>query len=207
MLTLSQIQEHYPENIKGFKKNILREYLQYKILEIIFNSKYANKLCFLGGTALRIIYNSQRFSEDLDFDNFGITPKEFADLSQKIREKLSKEGYETQITNVYKGAFRCNIKLPKILYDNDLSGIKDEKMLIQIDTAPHHFTYTPEKRTLNKFEVFKQIFVTPADILLSQKINAVFNRKRQKGRDFFDIVYLFSFTKPDYKYLVQKLKI
>ena len=62
MLNLKQIEEYYPKNLRAFKKNILREYLQYKILEIIFNSKVVNKLSFLGGTALRIIYNNTRFS-------------------------------------------------------------------------------------------------------------------------------------------------
>ena len=69
MLSLQEIEKYYPEKLKKFKRNILREYLQYKILQIIFNSEYANKLSFLGGTALKIIYDNSRFSEDLDFDN------------------------------------------------------------------------------------------------------------------------------------------
>ena len=44
MLELGQIESFYPESYRAFKKNILREYLQYKILEILFDSKYANKL-------------------------------------------------------------------------------------------------------------------------------------------------------------------
>lgn len=46
MLSLQEIEKYYPENIKGFKRNILREYLQYKILRIIFDSGYASKLSF-----------------------------------------------------------------------------------------------------------------------------------------------------------------
>lgn len=49
MLTLAQIVQQYPENLRPFKRGILREYLQYKILEIIFASQYARKLVFLGG--------------------------------------------------------------------------------------------------------------------------------------------------------------
>lgn len=41
MISLNQIEQHYPENLRGFKRNILREYLQYKILEVIFNSRLA----------------------------------------------------------------------------------------------------------------------------------------------------------------------
>jgi predicted nucleotidyltransferase component of viral defense system len=67
MLELGQIESFYPESYRAFKKNILREYLQYKILEILFDSKYANNLVFMGGTSIRIICGSNRFSEYLDF--------------------------------------------------------------------------------------------------------------------------------------------
>jgi len=46
MLSLQEIEKQYPENLRSFKRFILREYLQYKILEIIFESVYSNKLCF-----------------------------------------------------------------------------------------------------------------------------------------------------------------
>jgi hypothetical protein len=49
MLDIEQIQSYYPKNLKSFKKNILREYLQYKILEIIYTSIYAKRLIFMGG--------------------------------------------------------------------------------------------------------------------------------------------------------------
>jgi len=128
MLNLKQIEEYYPKNLRTFKKNILREYLQYKILEIIFNSKVVNKLSFLGGTALRIIYNNTRFSEDLDFDNFGLTQEEFTLLSKEVENGLIKQGYKAQIRNIFKGVYRCYIKIPKILFDNDLSGFEEEKL-------------------------------------------------------------------------------
>lgn len=54
MLDIHQIEQYYPENLRGFRRFILREYLQYKILEIVFNGPHANKLVFLGGTCLRI---------------------------------------------------------------------------------------------------------------------------------------------------------
>ena len=67
MLTLSEIEKVYPESLRGFKRFILREYLQHKLLQILFDSEYANELCFLGGTCLRIVHGNTRFSEDLDF--------------------------------------------------------------------------------------------------------------------------------------------
>lgn len=64
MLSLKQIEKFYTDKEKLFKKNILREYLQYKILEIIFNHTLSNKLSFMGGTCLRIVYGTSRFSEN-----------------------------------------------------------------------------------------------------------------------------------------------
>ncbi len=205
MFSLEQIEQYYPENLRIFKKNILREYLQYKILEIIFNSKLSDKLSFLGGTALRIVYDNHRFSEDLDFDNFGLTKKEFIFLAEEIKNKLQKEGYLPEVRNVFKDAYRCYIKIPHILFENKISNLLEEKIMIQVDTASHNFDYKPDKKILNKFEIFTQIFITPLDILLSQKIYAVLNRKRPKGRDFFDIVFLLSKIKPNYDYLSEKV--
>jgi Uncharacterized conserved protein len=97
MLNLSQITEYYSKPERKFKRNILREYLQYKTLEIIFNSKAGQKMSFLGGTALRIVYGSSRFSEDLDFDNFNLTEKDFVGLANEIRVNLIKQGYQVEM--------------------------------------------------------------------------------------------------------------
>jgi len=58
MFELSQIESFYPKPQWVFKKNILREYLQYKILDIIYDSRYASRLAFMGGTAIKIIHGS-----------------------------------------------------------------------------------------------------------------------------------------------------
>lgn len=207
MLSLEQIENYYPANLRAFKKNILREYLQCKILEIIFNSQYSGKLSFLGGTALRIFYDNMRFSEDLDFDNLGMNEKDFGEMTEEIKKELEKQGYGVEIKNVFKGAYRCYVKMPRVLFDNRLSGLENEKIIIQIDMAPHDFAYEPENKILNKFDVFSEIKVTPLDILLSQKIYAALNRKRAKGRDFFDIIFLLPKAKPNYNYLMKKIGV
>lgn len=207
MLNLSTIEKYYPVNERPFKKSILREYLQYKILEIIFNSKIGQELAFLGGTNLRIVHGNSRFSEDLDFDNFGLTEEQFASLISEVKKGLELQGYKVGIKNVFKGAYRSYIRMPNILFNNDMSNMQEEKILIQIDTVPHAFDYTRDLKILNKFDVFTQIYTTPLDILLSQKIYAAINRSRAKGRDFFDIVFLLPQTNPNYEYLEKKLGI
>lgn len=207
MISLSEIEKFYPGELRAFRRNMLREYLQYKILQAIFDSPYAGKLSFLGGTELRIVHGNTRFSEDLDFDNFGLTKEEFDGLSDFVRRRLELDGYAVEIRNVFKGAYRCYIRLPKLLFDNGLSGYEEEKILIQIDTMPHHVAYSPDRTLLNKFDVFTEIRTTPVDIILAQKIYAIFNRKTKKGRDFFDVVFLLSLVKPNYVYLKEKMEI
>lgn len=207
MLDLTEIKKFYPENVHTFERSILREYLQFKILDIIFKSDFARQLSFLGGTALRICYGSYRFSEDIDFDNFELNLSDFEKISEFIKKSLELEGYLVEIRNVQKAAYHCYIKFPRLLFNNKLSGYEEEKILIQLDTLAHNFKYKPEVFTLDKFDVFGDIFVTPKDILLSQKIYAAANRKNSKGRDFFDIIYLLRDTQPNYDYLKSKMNI
>jgi predicted nucleotidyltransferase component of viral defense system len=208
MLTLSEIETHYPENLRGYKRFILREYLQHKLLQLLFDSEFAPELCFLGGTCLRIVHGNTRFSEDLDFDNFAIAEDTFEKISGSLQKELAAEGYEVEMKTVYKGAYHCYIRFPEILFREGLSGHREEKILIQLDTEPQHYDFTPEKFILNRFDVFTQINITPLPLLLSQKFYAICNRERNKGRDFFDVAFLLSkINKPDYGYLEVKLGI
>lgn len=207
MLSLKQIESFYPEYLRPFKKNLLREYLQYKILEFIFDSRYGENLAFMGGTALRVIHSNDRFSEDLDFDNRGLTQDKFELLTDVISKKLRYEGYTVEVNNVFKGAYRSYVKITNILYEYGISNHKNEKLLIQVDTEPQRIKYNPEKVIINKFDVFIRVNTVPSDMLLSQKIACIFTRKRPMGRDFYDVVFLTGRTGPDWTYLKLKLKI
>jgi len=208
MLSLVEIEKYYPENLQGFKQFILREYLQHKILQIIFEGSQANNLSFLGGTCLRIVHGNTRFSEDIDFDNLGLDEQKFETVSKDIIKHLESEGYKVEMKTVYKGAYHCYIRFPELLYQEGLSGYKSEKILIQLDTEPQRFDFKPDKYILNRFDVFTQIHITPLDILLAQKFYAILNRVRNKGRDFYDAVFLLSLVeKPNYDYIQLKLKI
>ena len=208
MLNLPEIEKSYPESLRKFKRFILREYLQHKILQIIFDSDYARQLIFLGGSCLRIVYGNNRFSEDLDFDNLGMKEDVFEQISLLIRRQLEQEGYNVEMKTVYRGAYHCYIRFPELLYKESISGHPEEKILIQLDTESQHFDFIPERHILNRFDVFTTIFITPLDILLAQKFYAIVNRVRNKGRDFFDAVFLLSLiNRPDYDYLKLKLNI
>ncbi len=207
MLDFQQIKDQYPDHLQVFERALLREYLQCKILQAVFESKKASKLAFLGGTALRIVYGNSRFSEDIDLDNFDLSWQEFEEVIQRVKRFFELEGFEIEVKNVAKGAYRCYMRFPELLYEQGISPYRQEKILIQVDTAAQGFEYQPEIRILNKFDVFTEIRVTPLNVLLSQKIYTAVNRKRAKGRDFFDITFLFGRTKPDFGFLSQKMGI
>ena len=127
MFSLTEIEKYFQSKEQVFKRNIFREYLQYKILQIIYDSAYGSKLYFLGGTCLRIVYNKQRFSEDLDFDNIGLSQDDFEEITQLVKKKLELEGAKVELKNVYKGAYRCYIELPEILFEKNFLVIKKKK--------------------------------------------------------------------------------
>ena len=207
MLNLKQIETFYPENLRIFKRNLLREYLQYVILDIIYSSGYGSRLIFMGGTAIHMIHGVRRFSEDLDFDNRGLSEEDFEDLSDKILRQLELYGYSVEIQNRYRGAFHCFVKFPGIFHQYGISGHSRGKLTIQIDCEPQNVNYKAERVILNKFDIFMKINAVPPDVLLSQKIFAILNRLRPMGRDFYDVIFLFSKTNPSYHFLREKMKL
>ncbi|MFN0014640.1 MAG: nucleotidyl transferase AbiEii/AbiGii toxin family protein [Saprospiraceae bacterium] len=206
MLNLTELLTAYPEPLRIHKTFILREYLQCKILEILFEGPFASKFCFLGGTCLRLVHGNPRFSEDLDFDNFALTENEFAEVSDLLKTGLQQQGYQVEMKQVIRGTYHCHIRFPGLLFEQGLSGYREEKILIQLDTEPQNFDFEPKTFVLNKFDVTTAIFVTPLELLLAQKFTALCERKRSKGRDFYDIIFLLSKSvKPDFGYLAARL--
>jgi len=112
MLDFQRITDQYPENLQSFERAILREYLQYKILQAVFDNHHASKLAFLGGTALRMIYGNNRFSEDIDLDNFGLSCPEIEEVIQKVKRFMKLEGFEVEIRKWAKDTYRCYVNLP-----------------------------------------------------------------------------------------------
>jgi len=208
MIDIDYLKDSFPNNVHNKRKDILREYLQCVMLEILFESHVGRRLTFLGGTCLRLVHDSQRFSEDLDFDNDGLTEGDFEEVKELMLRELTLRGYEVEVQIKGKTAYRCSVKYPKILHPQGLSNIVEEKLVIQIDTQAQNFTFKPDTYILNRFGVFTQIAVTPLDIIFSQKCHAILERPRNKGRDFFDVIFLLGRNiKPNYDYLEQKLSI
>ena len=72
----------------GVFPNIVREYFQHVFLSELYKLPEAEKMLFKGGTALRIVYGSPRFSEDLDFSLFGIKPTDVKRFVEGLFENV-----------------------------------------------------------------------------------------------------------------------
>ena len=115
------------------------------------------------------------------------------------------EGYEVDMKMVCKDTYHCHVRFPELLFKEGLSGYREERILIQLDTEPQHFALKPDLYLFNRFDIFTQIQTTPPDLLLAQKFYAILNRVRNKGRDFYDAVFLLGRqVRPNYAYLTQK---
>lgn len=212
MISFEEIKSFFSE---GLRKNpshfeyMLKEYFHYLMLDIIFSGEHASKLSFIGGTNLRILHHIQRFSEDLDFDCFNLTRKEFMSLTDKVIDRLRQKGINVEADDREKDktltAYRRNIVFPGLLFDLGFTGHREKKLLIKIECEPHNYEYKPEKPIIQKFNVFTQIFAPSPSILLSMKTGAVL--ERGKGRDYYDFIFLSGITEPDFGYLKLKFSI
>ena len=77
--------------------NIQREYIQHLFLSHFYKEASTDKILFKGGTALRIIYGSPRFSEDLDFSSTIREKKQIENIVLSTLEVIEREGIETEI--------------------------------------------------------------------------------------------------------------
>jgi len=200
MLTIEQINSQYPNRAFDSRK-ILTEYLQVEILDSLYKQEESRLLSFMGGTAIRIAYGGNRFSEDLDFDNFGMDFSRFSDLVGKTVTDMERKGFILEKRMVEKGTYHCYIRFPNVLKTAGISPLEEEKILIRIDTLQKKRIFSPDSYILNQFDVYRSILVNPLAIILSQKLLTALERKREKGRDFYDASFLWGRTEPDYIYL------
>ncbi|MDA0772983.1 MAG: nucleotidyl transferase AbiEii/AbiGii toxin family protein [Cyanobacteria bacterium] len=207
MLDYQEITQYFPSTVQSDKRSVLREYLQHHILHLVFQSPISKKLIFIGGTALRIAYNTQRFSEDLDFDNKDLSLDEWIELGDYIQRELRLNGWNIDIskTRLNKTVFHYNIRFPGLLFQYEVSPHKNEVLLIKMDSENQGIEYQSNIFQFNKFDLNSKIKVMPIDIALSQKFRAFFDR--EMGRDLFDISSIAPKTKPNYDYLKQALNI
>ena len=81
----------------GKTRGILREYLQVLILKEMYKLPLGKNLYFTGGTYLRLVHQTKRFSEDLDFNVDKMSKNDFENTLEKISNALEKEGLKAKL--------------------------------------------------------------------------------------------------------------
>jgi len=185
--------------------NALREILQEIALLGLWRGKFFEKVAFYGGTALRVLYGLDRFSEDMDFSllepfaGFDITG--YAAFLRKETEgfgfDVRFEKVEKAIESPVKSAFlKANTRKQLVVIetgDEIVKAIPKGQLLkikLEVDTDPPPGFETQTRYLLQPIPFAVRAFVLPD--LFAGKMHAVLCRRwknRVKGRDWYDLVW------------------
>jgi predicted nucleotidyltransferase component of viral defense system len=160
---------------------VLREYFQNLFLSYFYQHEDSGKIYFKGGTALRLIYHSPRFSEDLDFSASvtNVTPIERAVLDTLTA--IVKEGVKTDLKEATptSGGYLAELhftaygRTVPIRLEVSLRAGKKSGMFATV---------------VNDFSPDYTILQLEEGQLIGEKISALLTRK--KPRDFYDFYFL-----------------
>jgi predicted nucleotidyltransferase component of viral defense system len=195
------IEEYHPQNEEEIV-SALREIMQEITLAGLARTDFFEKAAFYGGTALRIFYGLDRYSEDLDFSllkpdlNFSIEPyfkavlDEFKSLGLTVIIEEKKKTKQTAIDSAFLKAETLwqEIVLVDIIKETGVRSNKTLKIKIEVDRQPPLNFQTEEKLLLRPFSFYVKC-VTKSS-LFAGKMHALLFRKwlnRVKGRDWYDL--------------------
>lgn len=205
---LTQMLNNYEIKTLEDKKNALKEIVQEIVLAGLSRTNFFKNAAFYGGTALRIFYVLDRFSEDLDFSL--ITPDENFDISKyfsAIENEVKSLGLNFHIEEKVKNA-ESNIKSAFLktntkelilnFYDNSqefniINPREIIKIKFEIDVNPPDFATFEYKYRLLPSPYQVKLYDMPS--LFAGKIHAVICRawkSRVKGRDLYDYIFYLS---------------
>lgn len=174
-------------------RDVIREYLQVRLLQGLQEAGASADMAFHGGTALRLLFRTPRFSEDLDFAV--LRTDDAFDLGVVLREvryALVREGYDVEIAlKTTTAVHKAVAKFRGLLYEMRLSPLRDEVMMIklEVDTNPPPGATVATSRLPRGFGVPVRVVHHDRATLLAGKIAAVLTREWVKGRDVFDLVW------------------
>ncbi|MCC1485659.1 nucleotidyl transferase AbiEii/AbiGii toxin family protein [Winogradskyella immobilis] len=195
------IEEYNPQNEEQIL-SALREIMQEITLAALSRTDFFEKAAFYGGTALRIFYGLNRYSEDLDFSllkpdsNFSIEPyfkvilDEFKSLGLTVSIKEKKKTKQTAIDSAFLKTETIwqEIVLEDIIKETGVRSNKTLKIKIEVDRQPPLNFQTEEKLLLRPFSFYVKCFAKPS--LFAGKMHALLFRRwknRVKGRDWYDL--------------------
>lgn len=172
------------------KLNRTREFLQIMALKNLYDQNVFENIAFVGGTALRVLYDIRRFSEDLDFSLVSPKNYDFKKLNAGLVRHFNLNNLAVECKpKIDKTVHSAFLKFPGILKELGLGAFAAQKLSIKlgVDSNPPKGWRLAET-TLNKTYIFSvRHFDLPS--MLATKIHACFFRKYTKGRDFYDLVW------------------
>lgn len=202
-LMIKKMLGSYKEDVSQIQK--LREVLQQTALLGLARHQFFEHAAFYGGTALRILYGLDRFSEDLDFSLIKPNPQfDFNPYLEAMHQELLSMGFDLHVTrqdkNESTGIRSAFLKantfslLLVIQERSTIKGIHPEQKIqikLEIDTDPP-FSYLPPERKLvvNPIPFYVVTYALPD--LFAGKMHAILCRgwqKRIKGRDWYDLIW------------------
>lgn len=185
---------------------IMREYLQLLFLSYLYQNKKADKIYFKGGTAIRLLFDSPRFSEDLDFST-QYNKNQIKQIVNEVAEAMRDELPELKMLLLYSGknGLRFRLKYEPLNFKHPLIIRLDFNLIKKAG----RITVSP---LVTKFPIliFPLVSHLSEKQILSEKVEALLNRS--KGRDLFDTWFLLEKgvlpnRKLPVKQLLKKIKI
>ena len=181
--TLEKLSRQYQ---MGVFPNIVREYFQHIFLGELYKLPNSEKLLFKGGTALRVVYDSPRFSEDLDFSLFGVLDhnvKSFVEgLFIKTLAEMEKIGIHVTLGERFGATSGGYLGLATFrIFDYQPIGVE-----INISTRSDVIIKGEVDSVANNFVPTYTIIHLPQKEIVEEKVfGALLERK--KPRDFYDL--------------------
>lgn len=187
MLTRANL-EQFTKQAQTKLENVVREYCQHLFLSYLYQQPGSERLLFKGGTALRIIFHSPRYSEDLDFTGIRITQHEVEELFVDALANIEKTGIHVKIkegkhtTGGYLGIMEFDVydKIIEIYFEVSLRNGKEYKGMTAVIENNYIQQYT--------------LVHLSKELLVQGKLDALINR--HKPRDFYDYFFLLSGNHP-----------
>ena len=179
MIPLDLIKNYFPAGLRdnaSFQKYMLKEYIQLAILDFLSMTSFIGKIIFIGGTNHRLVKGIDRFSEDLDFDSKSFTREEFMDMTDSIIQFLHRSGMRVEIRdreNKRLKAFRRSFHFPELMYELGLSGHRDERFLIKVESEDQQIQYESSMAHIKGCGFFFPFPVPTDGVLCSMKLSAM----------------------------------
>ncbi len=174
--------------------NLLREYVQSRILRQLQEAGSFVPLAFMGGTALRFLYRIARFSEDLDFTLERDAERfELNGLVERLERELTREGYTvTAKASDAAVVAKAWIGFVGLMAEAGLSAHEDQVLWVklEVDTNPP----AGAELSVTTVNVFGLMRLQHHDLpsLFAGKVAAVLAREYTKGRDLYDLMWYLS---------------